>query len=56
MMAFDATTGFPAALLLDNAYLTDLRTGAAGGVAANWLANPVLEKVTIIGSGTQARY
>lgn len=56
MMAFDATTGFPAALLLDNGYLTDLRTGAAGGVAANWLANPVLEKVTVIGSGTQARY
>jgi len=56
MMAFDATTGFPAALLLDNGYLTDLRTGAAGGVAANYLANPVLDKVTIIGSGTQARY
>jgi len=56
MMAFDATTGFPAALLLDNGYLTDLRTGAAGGVAANHLANPVLDKVTIVGSGTQARY
>lgn len=56
MMAFDATTGFPAALLLDNGYLTDLRTGAAGGVAANYLANPVLEKVAIIGSGLQARY
>jgi len=56
MMAFDATTGFPAALLLDNGYLTDLRTGAAGGVAANHLANPVLDKVTVIGSGTQARY
>ena len=56
MMAFDATTGFPAALLLDNGYLTDLRTGAAGGVAANYLANPVVEKMAIIGSGLQARY
>jgi ornithine cyclodeaminase len=56
MMAFDATTGLPAALLLDNGYLTDLRTGAAGGVAANHLANPVLEKVAVIGSGIQARY
>jgi ectoine utilization protein EutC len=56
MMAFDATTGFPAALLLDNGYLTDLRTGAAGGVAANYLANPVLNKVTVIGSGIQARF
>ena len=56
MLAFDAATGFPAALLLDNGYLTDLRTGAAGGVAANFLANPVLDKVTVIGSGAQARY
>ncbi len=56
MMAFDALTGFPAALLLDNGYLTDLRTGAAGGVAANHLANPMLEKVTVIGAGRQARY
>jgi ornithine cyclodeaminase len=56
MMAFDAATGFPAALLLDNGYLTDLRTGAAGGVAANNLANPVLDKVAIIGSGVQARH
>ena len=35
---FDATTGFPAALLLDNGYLTDVRTGAAGAVAADVLA------------------
>jgi ornithine cyclodeaminase len=50
MLAFDASTSFPAALLLDNGYLTDLRTGAAGGVAANYLANPVLNKVTVISS------
>ena len=56
MMALDAATGFPAVLLLDNGYLTDLRTGAAGGVAANYLANPVLDKVTVIGSGIQARF
>src|SRR3990170_3323279 len=29
---FDAATGFPSALLLDNGYLTDIRTGAAGAV------------------------
>jgi ornithine cyclodeaminase len=56
MLAFDASTGLPAALLLDNGYLTELRTGAAGGVAANYLANPVVEKVAVIGSGLQARY
>ena len=27
---FDAETGFPRAILFDNGYLTDLRTGAAG--------------------------
>ena len=32
MALFDASTGFPAALLLDNGYLTDVRTGAAGAV------------------------
>jgi len=31
-LVFDATTGFPLALLRDNAYLTDLRTGAAGAL------------------------
>jgi ornithine cyclodeaminase len=56
MIALDAVTGFPAALLQDNGYLTDLRTGAAGGVAARYLANPVLDKVTVFGSGTQARF
>lgn len=56
MLAFDAATGFPAALLLDNGYLTDLRTGAAGAVAAKYLSKPVLNKVAVIGTGIQARY
>ncbi len=34
MALFDAETGLPAALLLDNGFLTDIRTGAAGAVAA----------------------
>ena len=34
MAVFDATTGVPVALLLDNGFLTDIRTGAAGAVAA----------------------
>ena len=56
MLAFDAATGFPEALLLDNGYLTDLRTGAAGAVAAKYLAKPVLEKVAVVGTGIQARF
>jgi ornithine cyclodeaminase len=53
---FDATTGFPSALLLDNGFLTDIRTGAAGAVAAEVLAPRDLSVVGVIGSGLQARY
>ena len=51
----DAATGLPAALLLDNGWLTDLRTGAAGAVAARHLALPGPGKVAVIGAGVQAR-
>lgn len=51
----DAATGFPVALLLDNGWLTDLRTGAAGAVAARYLAVPEPWKVAVIGAGVQAR-
>jgi ornithine cyclodeaminase len=56
MAVFDAATGLPAALLLDNGYLTDLRTGAAGAVAAEALAPPRIRTVGVIGSGLQARH
>ena len=56
MAVFDATTGLPAALLLDNGFLTDIRTGAAGAVAAEVLAPVKFSTVGIIGSGLQARY
>ena len=53
---FDAMTGLPAALLLDNGYLTDIRTGAAGAVAAEVLARRTAQTIGIIGSGVQARH
>lgn len=56
MTLFDASTGFPAAILLDNGFLTDIRTGAAGAVAADVLARDRITTVGIIGSGLQARY
>jgi ornithine cyclodeaminase len=56
MAVFDADTGLPAALLLDNGFLTDIRTGAAGAVAAEVLARRDVEVVGIIGSGLQARW
>jgi ornithine cyclodeaminase/alanine dehydrogenase-like protein (mu-crystallin family) len=55
LMLFDAASGLPAALLLDNAFLTDLRTGAAGAVAADSLARAVVDTVGVIGTGVQAR-
>lgn len=56
MLAFDATTGFLDAILLDNGYLTNLRTGAAGAVAARHLAPDQIRQAAFIGSGTQARF
>ena len=56
MALFDATTGLPAALLLDNGFLTDIRTGAAGAVAADLLARRAIGTVGVIGSGVQARW
>ena len=55
VMAFDARDGSPAAFLLDGGYLTDLRTGAAGGVAARHLAPERVDRVAVIGTGVQAR-
>lgn len=56
MAVFDASTGFPAAILLDNGFLTDIRTGAAGAVAADLLARGSIDTVGVIGSGLQARH
>jgi ornithine cyclodeaminase len=56
VLVFDARTGAPVALLLDGGFLTDLRTGAAGGVAARHLAPETIEKIAVIGTGAQARY
>ena len=55
MLVFDAHTGAPLALLQDEGYLTDLRTAAAGAVAAKWLAPAKIECVGMVGAGTQAR-
>lgn len=56
MILLSARTGIPEAVLLDNGYLTDVRTGLAGAVAARHLANQKIETVGIIGAGAQARY
>jgi ornithine cyclodeaminase len=56
MALFDAATGMPAGLLFDNGFLTDIRTGAAGAVAADCLARRDVHTVGVIGSGVQARH
>ncbi len=56
VLVFDARDGSLAALLLDGGLVTDVRTGAAGGVAARHLAPARVETVAVIGTGAQARY
>ncbi|PMP95585.1 MAG: hypothetical protein C0168_05390 [Candidatus Aminicenantes bacterium] len=56
MLVFRAATGEIEAILLDNGYLTELRTAAAGAVAAKYLARDNMKKVAVIGSGVQARF
>lgn len=51
---FDAVTGFPAAIMIDNGYLSMIRIAAAGALAAEYLANKQLAQVTVIGSGNPA--
>ncbi|HSM58381.1 MAG TPA: cyclodeaminase [Candidatus Sulfomarinibacteraceae bacterium] len=56
MILLSARTGFPQALLLDNGYLTDVRTGMAGALAARHLAPEQVSTAGVIGAGAQARY
>ena len=56
VLVFDARTGTPAAFLLDHGFITDQRTGAAGGVAARHLAREDTATVAVIGTGLQARF
>ncbi|MBN9672961.1 cyclodeaminase [Roseibium aggregatum] len=55
MVLFSARTGMVEALFLDNGYLTDIRTAAAGAVAAKHLAAGTASKACIVGAGTQAK-
>lgn len=54
MMLFSAKTGVLEALLLDNGYLTDVRTAAAGAVAARHLAPSDAETACVLGAGMQS--
>ncbi|AOJ96723.1 cyclodeaminase [Burkholderia multivorans] len=55
MLVLSARTGLTEAVLLDNGYLTAVRTAAAGAVAARHLARADARRVAVIGAGEQAR-
>jgi len=50
----DPRTGAPKAIM-GGTWITALRTGAAGAIAAKYLANPNPKTVGVVGAGTQAR-
>ena len=50
----DPKTGFPLAIL-DGTYLTSIRTGAAGALAAKYLSRKNAKIAGFVGSGVQAR-
>lgn len=56
MALFSQRTGNLEALLLDEGYLTDMRTAAAGAVAAKYLAAKGVDRIGIVGTGAQARF
>lgn len=56
MLLFDKCTGTPVCTLLDEGYLTDVRTAIAGSIAASCLAPSNVGCVGIVGTGTQAYY
>ena len=55
MALFESETGQPVAVLLDNGYLTDIRTALAGALAADYLARDDVARIGVIGTGQQAR-
>ncbi|RDJ04299.1 ectoine utilization protein EutC [Rhizobium grahamii] len=55
MVLLSSKTGLVQSLLLDNGYLTDIRTAAAGAVAAKYLARKDSSVAAVFGAGMQAR-
>lgn len=55
MFLFSSRTGGIEFVLQDDGWLTDIRTAAAGAVAARHLANENIDTIGIVGTGTQAK-
>lgn len=55
MLVFSQTTGIVESILLDEGFLTDLRTALAGRIAAKYLAPSQIDCIGVVGTGIQAR-
>ena len=55
ILVFSQKTGDLKLILLDKCWLTDMRTAAAGAVAAKHLAAQTIHHIGIVGTGVQAR-
>ncbi len=55
ILVFSQKTGALELILLDRCWLTDMRTAAAGAVAAKHLAPKAIDHIGIVGTGVQAR-
>jgi ornithine cyclodeaminase len=56
MLAFNSNTGQPNSILLDEGFLTDVRTGLAGAVCAKYVGPKTVTQIGIVGTGIQSRY
>ena len=55
MLVFSQKTGILVSIMLDEGFLTNIRTAVAGAIAAKYLAPKQVERIGILGTGTQAR-
>jgi len=53
MLLYSQETGELVCLLMDECYLTDIRTAVAGAIAAKYLAPTIVKKIGIVGAGVQ---
>lgn len=56
MLLFRQMTGELVCVLIDEGYLTVVRTAVAGAITAKYLAPAKVNKIGIVGTGTQARF
>lgn len=54
MLLFSQDSGELVSILLDEGYLTDVRTAIAGAIAAKYLAPSNVDRIGIVGTGVQA--